>query len=108
MAYWIRVFFFLCVLVIMVYWLSGCATTRTPDPAPPPTAIEVSRPCKALEDVQAYPKVTPDDTLKVLGASCKKGDQGSCARAVYLLALDRENLKTWSQVAAVAIEGCKK
>lgn len=88
--------------------LAGCATTRTPDPAPPPTAVEVSRPCKALEDVQEFPKVTPDDTLKVLGASCKKGDQASCARAVYLLGLDRERLNGWSRVAAAAIEGCRK
>ena len=96
------------IALLIVVALTGCATTRTPDPAPPPTSIEVSRPCKALEDVQDYPKVTPDDTLKVLGASCKKGDQRSCSQAVYLLGLDRERLKGWSQVAAVAIEGCRK
>lgn len=99
------------VKIIVFLWfllLAGCATTRTPDQAPPPTAVQVSTPCKALEDVQEYPKVTPDETLKVLGAACKAKDQRSCSQAVYLLGLDRERLKGWAQVAAVAIEGCKK
>ncbi len=88
--------------------VAGCATTREADPAPPPTAVQVSTACKALEDVPDYPAVSPDETLKVLGQSCKTGDQRSCARVVYLLGLDRERLKTWSQIAAVAIQHCRK
>lgn len=104
---WHRWIFFLAVLALMLWWLSGCAGIQA-DPAPPPTAIRVSTPCAALAEVPEYPKVTPDDTLKVLGQSCKAKDQQSCARAVYLLALDRERLQTWARISAVAIQGCQR
>lgn len=99
--------FLMALLLVLILFLSGCATTAGGPPQA--VAVEVSRPCAALASVKPPPELHPLEELQALGGACMRdGDGEACYQFVIALATDRQALVAWAAPASAAIEGCKQ